>query len=761
MASLFSVPGMPIQAEELRHALPRALVAHFVSRHDGAFELHGCSAAEVNGRVEILHLNVRPALPQGRLYDFRAEEPVFIVFYASRDLPDVFSLRRDFPRVPHTNLIKKGTPSWICLFGEDPDEVRRRLTPQLLTDRILWWFEKNAVGGLHRDDQALEPFLVGQMRPIYFPRAVFESSERTVLPVYGAYRGTQQEVLVADLVEDIPPELRGEQAALYPFLLPIQTEGVIYEEPETLADLIDLCSQASFDLVTHLSDRLRSDSFLKPTASMTILLFGIPKGRRPGSDVEAVDFRAFRLLMAANNGTSDISPGQLAAHLGLGWLSPVGAFTPRIGSYVSSGAARSVAVTLLSPMELTTRAQAAWMNGLDMLKTPQVVAVGCGALGSQVFGHLARKSFGRWTLIDVDRLEPHNLARHLVFGRRYGFFKADELAHRANELFKGDPIARPIVADIGFPGDKRGAIQEALNQADLVVDMTASTAAARRLQHDYKSDAPKCSLFLSPSGHDLVALFEGRGQPIPLDILEMQYLRDVVNDVTLEGLLTKPDGALRYGPGCRDRSSRLRNELVALHAAIGSNCIERFSEGTEPRATVWRCDPETMEVRKHEVPLRPSTEISFREWSVLYDEGLLEKLHGFRRERLPRETCGVLLGQLDPLRSRLYLVDALSAPADSEESEGWCKRGVAGLADAVQSINVMTGGDLEYVGEWHSHPNRSSCRPSHRDLDQLAWIRDRMHPAGLPAVILIVCEGATHTILVDVAGLEREEKELR
>jgi tRNA A37 threonylcarbamoyladenosine dehydratase len=37
---------------------------------------------------------------------------------------------------------------------------------------------------------------------------------------------------------------------------------------------------------------------------------------------------------------------------------------------------------------------------------------GAGALGSQLMNNLSRAGFGRWTIVDNDKLLPHNLARN-------------------------------------------------------------------------------------------------------------------------------------------------------------------------------------------------------------------------------------------------------------------------------------------------------------------------------------------------------------
>jgi hypothetical protein len=55
----------------------------------------------------------------------------------------------------------------------------------------------------------------------------------------------------------------------------------------------------------------------------------------------------------------------------------------------------------------------------------------------------------------------------------------------------------------------------------------------------------------------------------------------------------------------------------------------------------------------------------------------------------------------------------------------------------MKEIGDKTLGRLEYVGEWHSHPQNSSCMPSGDDKQAFIWLADMRRPDGLPAIMLI------------------------
>jgi hypothetical protein len=80
----------------------------------------------------------------------------------------------------------------------------------------------------------------------------------------------------------------------------------------------------------------------------------------------------------------------------------------------------------------------------------------------------------------------------------------------------------------------------------------------------------------------------------------------------------------------------------------------------------------------------------------------------------------------------------LPPPVDSEEWPTSYRRGCIGLAQAVQEIERKTLSNLEYIGEWHSHPD--GCGTGMSEVDKVAMkeIAEEMSKTGLPGLILIV-----------------------
>jgi proteasome lid subunit RPN8/RPN11 len=396
---------------------------------------------------------------------------------------------------------------------------------------------------------------------------------------------------------------------------------------------------------------------------------------------------------------------------------------------------QATTVALLSPQVAFSCQRAALLNGYEQAVGAKVVAVGMGALGSQIFMNLLRGGFGEWTIVDNDHLLPHNLARHHLDGWALGWPKVNTMAHCANGTIEGKQIAMPIVADV-LKSAASEPLTKALAEAEIIFDFSASVPVARHLARNVESNGRRISLFMNPSGTDLVLLAEDEKRSISLDCLEMQYYRLLASEDSLRGHLESAS-AFRYGPSCRDLSSRMPQDMVALHAAIGSKAARSAATDKNARINVWRSRPEDMAVKHYSFKPAHMIEVRNEGWRLCTDESVVAKVLRLREEKLPNETGGILIGSFDMRRKIVYVADAEASPRNSREEPSLYIRGSEGMAARLSRIEAATAGNLEYVGEWHSHPTGHSCSPSPFDLRLFGWLVELMSADGKSALMLI------------------------
>jgi len=125
-------------------------------------------------------------------------------------------------------------------------------------------------------------------------------------------------------------------------------------------------------------------------------------------------------------------------------------------------------------------------------------------------------------------------------------------------------------------------------------------------------------------------------------------------------------------------------------------------------------------------------------WTIKYDVDIKEKLNTLRKLKLPKETGGVLVGFFDIKRKIIYVVDVLESPRDSIEDINHFRRGLEGVKPALQKIGEITSNQVQYIGEWHSHPDNYSTQQSSDDLKLHKWIKNVTGCEGRPGLMIIV-----------------------
>lgn len=100
-------------------------------------------------------------------------------------------------------------------------------------------------------------------------------------------------------------------------------------------------------------------------------------------------------------------------------------------------------------------------------------------------------------------------------------------------------------------------------------------------------------------------------------------------------------------------------------------------------------------------------------------------------------------------RKIVYVVDTILSPHDSQEWPTVYIRGCQGLKQKLDYVNNTTAGRLEYVGEWHSHPQGCGCQPSKDDFTAFCWLSDIMKADGLPPLMLIAGDSNHYAFYLD------------
>lgn len=627
-------------------------------------------------------------LPQYRLIPVRNIEPITIYISNEETLP-IVTVRDDFPIVPHLNVHEDNVRKSLCYSDLGYHEIRHKLNGRFLLTCIENWFRKTSMNQLHRPDQPLEPFFPyvnnvivwnGQLGKPYFDKYIVEDREFGKL----MYQSSD-----------------GNYFAVFSLPVPPDFSNLIHNMPQTLLEL--LCSFKNYDtIITWLTDLLSIVRFPKIynkyfrqernslLACKVLINIAIPKQRTDRAPIETFDLRSFVIDKSLKDILTDYG-----LSLNGSKLEP---------SKHTGGNGANIAITPFIVHLAQSKLKCRCANLVDEADGEKHFSlVGVGAIGSHILNNCLRSGYGKWTIIDHDYFWPHNIARHVLTSNDIGYSKVTSLEKVASHI-QSDSDLVAIASDVF---GKDNSVIVAFGQSDIILDASASIAVERHLALDVQSDARRISCFLNPQGTATIMLLESVDRSARLDLLEMQYYRELLKNEKYSDHMSLPE-TMVYSGTCRSISSRISQDNISLSAALCCKAIKLHTSNTNGEIIIWTHATDSVEKESFMADKWITHEQGG--WKIELSLSLLGEMRTDREKALPNETGGVLIGAYDIARKRIYVVYQVRAPEDSISSPTSFIRGCANLPERLKYIHETTLDNLTYIGEWHSHPSVNTQR---------------------------------------------------
>ena len=453
-----------IAIDDLESSAASTLVA-FADRH--AAHLVSFNEARRGETGELVIIDFRTGRPQHSACPIKRTEHLAVRFGSGDAMPLVYVLRNDFPDTPHQQLTFEGAPRAICIDDRIWAEARLTWTPAEFVHRILNWFERAARGELHDARQPLDPVMIRS--PLGFIISRDDLAQSAGLDLVGINDPVHRQMLrvkrleaVRERHEDIEP------LCLVAYRVAPEYMRRLTFAPANLGSLGDMLSERGFDLFEDLRNRFSAWLGQTPPPAWRIngrfaVIVEMPIIAPDGALQNGTDLRAF----ITNRTVGDIAvalgiaiEADTEARSAVGYVKLLGQPNPDLDA-VRAIIAQSAEVHYAYDRVLASR-----LSGQTALDERKAVIVGAGAIGSHIADCLSREGRFRWTVIDDDRLLPHNLARHI--GRR-GNVSAEKAALVASavtcQFETAEPIAQHIAANVMTDGEEREQIDAALNDA--------------------------------------------------------------------------------------------------------------------------------------------------------------------------------------------------------------------------------------------------------------------------------------------------------
>lgn len=690
-------------------------------------------ATEFRKRVdgaEIILVTFDVEIPQHSKNGISEKEDVAIIVHpADNNFPEVYALRPDFEfGLPHTNTKDDERPISLCVTEQLFCEVKHSFIPFEFIELIRNWFKFTAKNTLHTDNQPLEPFII--------------SDGVVILPVKKNIFSnfTIESINNRGLFKMIPGTKNSGASFFISYTADIQKTGFIRKTPKTIKDIDEFIFINKVPISEKITAELNTckNLFLdSPDVLNKRLVIGclIPVKRNIADEKAEVD----QILFFALKRTIV----ELGLHAEVWAQSPEGTIVPLVGKSFIPKTIQEFEIETYTPIPDFDSNAAAAHNNLNV-NNDHFVIVGAGSLGSQVLSIYARTGFGHWTVIDHDNLLPHNLARHALNRDAVGFNKAEKLSEELN-LLLDDKVFTPYNANfIDIAHDT--LTLELLKKSTAIIDVSTSIAVARTLARDYQDSVAirRISAFLNPKGKDLVVLSEDKKREHRLDFLEMEYYRFIYENSDLnDHLKFENKSKVRYNRNsCREITSLINQADVLGLSAICAKAIRKSVESGKAKISIWRTNSEDDSISCFSK--EPSKWHSTKKdnWKIYLCDELIVRIQKIRVDKIDsdgnKETGGVLLGSFDIERKIIYVFDTIKAPSDSKESSISFERGVEGVITEFEKYRNITDSQIQYIGEWHSHPKGFSTSPSTYDMELYEYLHNTLSKQGHPVLMAIV-----------------------
>lgn len=362
------------------------------------------------------------------------------------------------------------------------------------------------------------------------------------------------------------------------------------------------------------------------------------------------------------------------------------------------------------------------LSGTCFEKEP-IAILGCGALGSKVSLKMAKMGYLNQKIYDGDIILPHNLVRHVIDNSfAVGLNKAKVQAGIIKNMF-GFTVNVEGVDDDSF------SICENIENS-MIVDCTASN---RNLYWSCITDAVKMPIVRSEifmQGKLGATCVEGKYRaPDVFDLRIELWYQAMDNNVIFQWLqqdTNRGDEEFNIGFGCSSDTMVLDDATISNHASVVPHLINKYYSSESGIIALNYFDKDNLEnnfVKIIEVKKFQKYTTSDG-WNIHISKRVFEQINQYIYD--DRENTGIWFGNIDNKLKRIVIVDTYIAE-DNQRNCGSVTGGINGVEKKIKYVQKCTNSLIDYVGEWHTHPNGVAV-PSDRDRKTFGSIDDAHKP---------------------------------
>lgn len=663
--------------------------------------------------------------PQYRVVEIESNEMVVFVANKESIIPVPYFTRDDFPLIPHL-LRNTGKLKSPCLFQAHQEQIALNWNALKYVTAVAKWLVKSINGTLHQEDQNLEDFVLVDHGVLILPL----NPDLAQINNYSIQLINEVE---GKKIFKLKEGNSNESSHCVPILFNlgrVKHSGIL-PSPTNLNELVSVVKNINpeFDFISILKQIFLNERNYGKDLVIFFLLNIVDNVLRREERREYGFYCPHKIEeLAVRTNLVDQAPGSQE-------------YLPLIHSKISVDKLIDFGVISLSVSSMFTNRVAKQCNDNVEINYDEycmkITQIGAGAIGSQIARNLTQSGYAsNITFYDDDVLLPHNLSRWIT-SDGIGNPKSEVLSNQLNSLINNDYFSKGNVEKIQF-GNISDEFYNTAQSSDHILDSSASIVVQRTLDLTLGNRGSRVTTYITPSGKGLVIMSTKANSAFTHTWLEMLSYEEIVSNNHLQTLLGANVNGFTYsGDSCRSISFRISTHHISMWSAIASKCIEEYDN--QDYCRIYQIN-EDSSIHCTMLDLFTFEQYEIEGQRTFISKKLKEDLIQLRKDNLPNETGGVLIGSFNHIDDSLYIISFIPAPVDSESSNQSFLRGNRGLGEKIALIEKQTHSNLQYIGEWHSHPNGYSSKKSQQDEKQYSWLNDKSKLLSHPLVMMIVGE---------------------
>ncbi|MDD3490245.1 MAG: ThiF family adenylyltransferase [Paludibacter sp.] len=739
-------------------------ISSSIAQIEAIIEENSLRVFKINEGTIGLSFNLKIPLPSRSTVckiDIRQSEPVFVVISLTNfkfTAPRAYSDRIDFPseKLPHLNPVGKGEPANFCLHRGDINEWYAEHTLFEFVERIREWLRDAAGNRLIKIGQG-DFFEITRITDsigynIYkhsdFVNTILFSYKNNGLHFsYVWYEVLKEDPLVTkkdafsmkslgvtpepnlEKVVDLSKKINGisdsknnlKKLNIGIFLFPDEdfTPNEYFSVlPSNYEDFENWCIELKLPIKEAVSKYLSNNYQCLNSIPITIAI------RRPKNLINSdINIEFLNFLVFAGGDFTPID----------------NIINPKSKVYILEN---RKPVTLEFAKELSK-------NNSDT-SSKKTLFIGCGAIGSKLILHLAKSGHNNYDLVDDDNLSPHNLIRHGLLTESVGKNKADALKNEISNIFYADTSNLKIEAH-NTNGQNFLRAAKGLSKYKELIDTTASNNFQMYLSDLDLPLSIKCiRCEIAFDGRLGFLKSEGNNRNPRLDDLNVALIDSAIDNQLISDWLqdykSKSENGnfefeeINIGVSCNSNTLRLADDIISLHTACFSIALKKLKDYQGGFIQITNIDTSAKNSITTEIlNIEEFHNLRFANdsnWRLRIRGEVVNEIKKDLISNIPNETGGLLIGKIDSKRKVIYVTRFTKAPSDSIKKPYFFTRGTNNVPEEIEFIRDKTGNLIDYVGEWHSHPNGSS-QLSDTDRQAISELRATLDKVPYPTFIII------------------------